>query len=192
MKPLLTRAFTRNVLTTTLIAAFVLVLVGVTAGPALARAARPGPAPRAAAARTAPVIPGGPMIPAPAPSGPQANLVITVSESPSAPVLRWTLTCAPDGGTLPDPARACRMLNSVWNPFMPVRTGVMCPMIVYGPQLTTITGYWHGTWISVRFSRTYSCQAAQWNKILSVIPAGPGQINPGGTMVPGPPLRPTS
>jgi hypothetical protein len=63
----------------------------------------------------------------------------------------------------------------------------MCPMIAYGTQFTTITGYWHGTWISARFSRTFSCQAPQWFEILPVLPAGPGQVNPGGPMLPGPP-----
>jgi Subtilisin inhibitor-like len=185
MKPLLTRAFARNVPTATLIAASGLVLTGVSAGPALAQAARPGSAPRAAAASTSAVVPGGPMIPVP--WRPEARLMITVRQSPSGPVLRWTLTCRPDGGTLPDPARACRVLYSVWDPFTPVRTGVMCPMIVYGPQLTTISGYWRGAWISVRFSRTYSCQAWQWMRILSVLPPNAGQVNPGGPMLPGPP-----
>jgi hypothetical protein len=128
----------------------------------------------------------------PVPWRAEADLVITVQDSPSAPILRWTLTCRPDGGTLPDPVRACRMLRGVWDPFTPVRVGVMCTMIVYGTQITTITGYWHGTWISVRFSRTYGCQAAQWYQILSVLPASSGQVNPGGPMVPGPPLRPTT
>ena len=182
----------RNVPSATVIAAVGLGLAGLTAGPASARAGLPGPAPRAAAARTAAVVPGGPMIPVP--WRPQANLVITVREWPTAPVWRWTLTCRPDGGTLPHPARACRVLAEVWDPFTPLPRGVMCPMIVYGPQITTITGWWRGTWISVRFSRTYSCQAAQWDRILTVLPGGPAVpagVNPGGPMRPGPPVRPT-
>jgi hypothetical protein len=186
MKPLLTRAFARNVPTALLITAFGLGTGGLTAGPALARTALPAPAPRAAAARTASTVPGGPMIPVP--WVPRADLVITIQNGPSAPVRRWTLTCGPAGGTLPHPFRACRVLSEVWNPFTPVRIGVMCPMIVYGPQLTTITGWWHRTWISVRFSRTFSCEAPQWYRILSAFPGGSGQVNPGGPMLPAPPV----
>ncbi len=123
----------------------------------------------------------------PPPWVPQADLLITIQDAPSAPVQQWTLTCGPDGGTLPDPVRACRVLGEVWNPFTPVRIGVMCPMIVYGSQITTITGWWRGSWISVRFSRTFSCQAPEWYQILSALPGGSGQVNPGGLMLPGPP-----
>jgi hypothetical protein len=162
-------------------------LTGAAAGPALARAALPVPAPPPAAPSGPSVLPGGPMIPVP--WGPQAALEVTIQESPSAPVLRWTLTCGPAGGTLPDPVRACRVLNRVWDPYTPVHIGWMCPMIAYGTQFTTITGYWHGTWISARFSRTFSCQAPQWFEILPVLPSGPGQVNPGGPMLPGPQQR---
>jgi Subtilisin inhibitor-like len=189
MKPLLTRAFARNVPTALLIAAFGLGTGGLTAGPALAQAGRPVPAPRAAAARTSSSIssiPGGPM--RPSPWIPRADLLITIQAWPSAPVRRWTLTCGPAGGTLPHPFRACRVLSEVWDPFTPVRIGVMCPMIVYGPQITTISGWWHGSWISVRFSRTFSCEAPQWYRILSSFPGGSGQVNPGGPMLPAPPV----
>jgi hypothetical protein len=189
MKPLLTRAFVRNAPTATVIAALGLALTGLTAGPAYASSAQPAPAPRAAAARAAAVVPGGPMIPAR--WRPRADLVITARESPTAPVRRWTLTCRPDGGTLPHPVRACQVLDDVWHPFTPLPRGVMCPMIVYGPEITTITGWWDGKWISVRFSRTYSCQAAQWDRILTMVPAVPAGVNPGGPMVPGPPVRAT-
>ena len=160
MKPLLTRAFARNAPTATLIAALGLGLAGVVASPTLAQ---------------------------PAPGGPQADLLITVQASPSAPLVQWTLTCDQDGGTLPGPARACQVLGEVWDPFSPLPRGVMCPMIVYGAQITTITGWWDGAWISVSFSRTFSCQAGQWAQILPLIPPGPGAVNPGGPMLPGPP-----
>jgi len=185
MKPLLTRAFARNAQTATLIVALGLGLAGVTASPALAQAALPGSAARATPAGGSPVIPGGPA--QPAPWGPQADLLLTVQASPSAPVEQWTLTCGPDGGTLPDPARACQVLSEVWDPFTPLPRGVMCAMIVYSTHITTITGWWDGVWISVRFSRTFSCQAAQWAQILPLLPPGPGAVNPGGPMLPGPP-----
>jgi hypothetical protein len=118
----------------------------------------------------------------------QTDLVITVHETASAPMLRWTLTCGPDGGTLPHPIRACKVLNSAWHPFAPVSPGVMCPMIVYGPQTATITGYWHGTWISAQFDRIDGCQAARSNKIASILPIAAGPVNPGGPMMTGSPV----
>jgi hypothetical protein len=238
MKPLLTRAFTRDVLTVAVVAAAGWGLAGLAAGPALAQPSGPTAAVAASAAsvkgavnsvpgpmRAGPIgparpgdpVPGNPWPGGPPPSGPwpgwpghggpwgwpghggpwpghgwpwhpQAELWITVRDSPSSPVLHWTLTCGPDGGTLPGPARACWQLSQAGQPFAPVPPGVMCPMIYFGPQTATVTGYWYGTWISVRFGRSDGCQEARWNKVISALglTVQAGEVNPGGPMQPGP------
>jgi Subtilisin inhibitor-like len=116
------------------------------------------------------------------------ELWISLHDSPSSPVLHWTLTCQPNGGTLPGPGRACGQLQGINRPFGPMATGVMCPMIDFGSQTASVTGYWYGSWISVRLSRSDGCQEARWNKIISALGLTifTGEINPGGPMQPGP------
>jgi hypothetical protein len=195
MKPLLTRAFIRNVLTTGVIGAAGCSLTGVTAGPALAQPAAAqaasgvasvaGPAaPRAVSGVAGPEV--GPAWPGhhPRRRQPRAQLWIAVRQFRHGPVLRWTLMCGPDRGRLPHPARACARLAEVQQPFAPVPHGAVCPMIDYGPQTARISGLWHGIWITARFSRVNGCQEQRWNKVIVALGLGavPGRVNPGGPM----------
>ena len=104
----------------------------------------------------------------------------------SSPSLHWTLTCGPDGGTLPDPANACRQLSRAGHPFGPMAHGVACSMIYYGPQTVAVTGYWYGNTVSIRFSRSDGCQEARWSKLVSEmgLQVQAGEVNPGGPMKP--------
>jgi hypothetical protein len=115
------------------------------------------------------------------------ELWISLRDSTSSPVLHWTLTCKPDGGTLQGPGRACWQLGQADRPFAPQRIGVMCSMVYFGPQIATVTGYWYGTWISVRITRTDGCQEARWNKVIPALglTGYTGEVNPGGPMQPG-------
>ncbi|HEY2577182.1 MAG TPA: SSI family serine proteinase inhibitor [Streptosporangiaceae bacterium] len=104
--------------------------------------------------------------------------MITAQQTASAPISQWTLTCAPDGGTLPDPVQACERLSQVQLPPATPPPHVMCPMIIYGPELLTIDGWWHGSWISLRMDRTDDgCEAARWNGIITALGLA-GQVNP--------------
>jgi Subtilisin inhibitor-like len=107
--------------------------------------------------------PGGPASPAAA--GPKASLVITVRANATAAPVRWTLICDPDGGTHPDAAAACAALRRAKDPFAPVPRGVMCPMIVGGPQTATITGTWNGEPVDAVFSKRDGCQTGRWDRI---------------------------
>ena len=120
--------------------------------------------------------------------GPPDGLLITARESASSPVVSWSLTCDPPGGTHPDPALACQALSSTPDPFAPVPAGVMCSMIYYGPQTATITGYWQGQPVSAQFSRVNGCQEQRWETIapVLVVPVLPVPANPGGPLRPGP------
>ena len=109
------------------------------------------------------------------------DLTITVQQTAASPVFQWTLTCGPDGGTLPDPVRACEQLDHVkLPPEESTNPHVMCPMIIYGPQIVTVDGWWHGKWISLRLDRTDDgCAAAEWNDLLTALGLT-GQVTPSG------------
>jgi hypothetical protein len=106
----------------------------------------------------------------PAPSsgtGAQAariSLDIKVSHGPGTAVKHWTLRCAPAGGTDPDPARACRVLMRVKNPFAPLRKGIMCPMIVTGVKVATVQGTWYGKRVNVTMSQG-GCWLSRWAEV---------------------------
>jgi hypothetical protein len=117
--------------------------------------------------------------PVPAPSATPAavSLVIQVVTSPGAVPQRWTLQCDPTGGNHPDAQAACRALASVKDPFAPVPRGIMCPMIVGGPQTATIEGSWHGTPIQATFSKVNGCETSRWNKIAPVFGTTTGLVH---------------
>jgi hypothetical protein len=226
MKPLLTRAFTRNVLTATVVVAASGGLAGLGAGPVLAQTSGMATAPHVVTLSSS-TGSAGPMMPPPPPGGqghqppppggqghqppppggqgyqpppggrghqpppplhPQAELWITLRDSPQNPALTWTLTCSPSGGSLPDPSRACWELGRASAPFAPLARDVSCSMIFYGQQTVTLTGYWYGSRISIEISRTDSCQEAKWNEVIAALGlyALTGEVNPGGPMKPGP------
>lgn len=75
---------------------------------------------------------------------PQGSLNVTVTSHPGAQPVQRTLRCDPAGGTLPDPAAACRVLLAVKDPFSALPRHVMCPMIQVGAKTATVTGRWFG------------------------------------------------
>jgi hypothetical protein len=111
---------------------------------------------------------------------PAVDITITVQQTATSPILQWTLTCHPDGGTLPDPVRACARLSQVKLPPPEPPPHIMCPMIVYGPQMVAIDGWWHGSWISLRLDRTDAgCEAASWNGLITALGLS-GRVTAGG------------
>lgn len=114
-----------------------------------------------------------------------ADLTITVQLAPSHSQ-SWRLTCSPDGGTLPDPAQACARLNQAWHPLTPISRNTMCTTLYFGPQTVAITGWWRGSWVSVRYDRSNGCQETMWNQMVWALGLPNGQVNPGGPMKPGP------
>lgn len=111
--------------------------------------------------------PGSPHSSGTSPAGPQAakiSLDIKVSHGPGTAVRHWTLRCAPAGGTDPDPARACRVLMHAKDPFAPLRTGIMCPMIVEGTKVATVSGTWYGKKVNVTMVRG-GCWLSRWAQV---------------------------
>jgi hypothetical protein len=111
---------------------------------------------------------------------PRSSLTITVAAAHGAAPTRWTLTCDPVGGTHPDPQAACATLTKVKDPFAPIPPHIMCPMIVSGSQVASITGTWRGHRVSARYSRLNGCESARWEELGQVF----GGVNPGGPMIP--------
>src|SRR4051812_38515078 len=57
---------------------------------------------------------------------------------------RWTLECAPAGGTHPHPAAACARLSGHSWAFRPVPRDTMCTQVYGGPQEALVTGSYRG------------------------------------------------
>jgi hypothetical protein len=76
-----------------------------------------------------------------------------------------TLTCDPDGGTHPDPAKACDALLQNEDALKPVPGDVACTEIYGGPQVATIVG---GD-VNASFSRSNGCEIARWDALKAVI-----------------------
>jgi hypothetical protein len=106
---------------------------------------------------------------APRPSAPAAkvSLTVVVTPTPGATPKRWTLRCDPTGGTHPDAKAACRQLLAAKNAFAPIPRGIMCPMIVAGPQRATISGTFFGQHVETDFSRA-GCEATRWAQLGAV------------------------
>jgi hypothetical protein len=95
---------------------------------------------------------------------PKISLDIKVSHGPGTTVQHWTLRCQPAGGTDPDPARACRVLMHAKNPFAPLQKGVMCPMILAGTKVATVSGTWYGKPVNVTMSQG-GCWLSRWAEV---------------------------
>jgi hypothetical protein len=105
-----------------------------------------------------------------APRTTRANLEISVTVGgKDSPTKLWTLKC-PSGGTLPNPAAACRKLAATDKPFAPVPKNVACTEVYGGPQVAQVSGTFEGKPVNARFSRTDGCQIARWNKVRFLFP----------------------
>ena len=99
-------------------------------------------------------------------------LVVTVIDGPGQEPRRWTLTCDPPGGSHPDPAAACHVLDTVRGPFAPVPPDMRCLQVYGGPETATITGTWRGVEVDASYRRTDGCEIARWTKLGAVLSPG--------------------
>jgi hypothetical protein len=98
-------------------------------------------------------------------------LQITVwPQGTGEPSRAWTLRCAPPGGTLPQPGRACRTLAARPNPFAPVPRTSVCTATFGGPQVALVTGRYRDRRVFARFNRRDGCQIARWNRLRPLFP----------------------
>ena len=107
-------------------------------------------------------------------SGQPGRTEIEISVSPDGkdgPTNVWTLKC-PDGGTLPDPKRACTRLEALDDPFAPVPKNVACTMIYGGPHIAAVRGTFRGQPVDATFNRVNGCEIERWNKLRFLFEAG--------------------
>jgi subtilisin inhibitor-like len=83
-----------------------------------------------------------------------------------------TLTCDPDGGSHPDPGKACDALLKNEDALKPVAGDVACTEIYGGPQLATISGTSTVTPLHALLSRENGCQIARWDALAAVLELG--------------------
>lgn len=76
-----------------------------------------------------------------------------------------TLTCDPDGGSHPNPAKACDALLEHEDALQPVAGEVACTEIYGGPQLATVSG----SGVHALLSRTNGCEIARWEALAPVL-----------------------
>ena len=89
---------------------------------------------------------------------------------------RWTLRCAPPGGTLRRPARACRKLEGGGlKLFAPVPPDAVCTQIYGGPQKARVIGIVNGRRVWASFERSNGCHIERWQRL------SPWLLPPGGT-----------
>ena len=108
----------------------------------------------------------------PKPRSAPTDLVLVVDDGTGA-TTAWTLTCDPAGGTHPDPAAACRILQAHGATALPpVRKDVACTQVYGGPQRATITGTWQGRPVRSSFSRVNGCEISRWDLLRGLLPPG--------------------
>jgi hypothetical protein len=82
---------------------------------------------------------------------------------------QWTLRCGPPGGTLPQPAVACRRLTALGAPFKPVPAGAVCTELYGGPDVARVTGRFRDRKVWSTFRRRNGCETARWDRIAFLL-----------------------
>ena len=109
---------------------------------------------------------GGGDAAAPPTTQPRYDLRITYwPEGKDGPRSTATLTCDPNGGTHPDPDKACAALDAHPEALHPVPTDMACTQIYGGDQVATI----EGDGIRAIFNRSDGCQIARWDALAPVL-----------------------
>ena len=88
----------------------------------------------------------------------------------TAPVKKWTLRCAPAGGTHPQAASACRKLAAMSNPFAPIPKDAICTDVYGGPQAALITGTFRGRALWTQLANRNGCEIARFKRLSFLVP----------------------
>ena len=119
--------------------------------------------------------PSAPVTAAVSPSGTAQPVDLTIVVSTDAGTQTWRLTCAPPGGTHPDPETACRVLaQNGERALPPVPKGRICTQIYGGPETATITGTWNGRVVLSTLSRRNGCEIGRWEALVGLLPRAGG------------------
>ena len=109
---------------------------------------------------------GGDQAAPPETTQPRYDLTVTYwPEGKSGPSSTKTLTCDPNGGTHPDPDKACAALLAHPEALRPVPTDMACTLIHGGDQVALI----EGSGIHSTFNRSGGCEIARWDALAPVL-----------------------
>jgi Subtilisin inhibitor-like len=100
-------------------------------------------------------------------SAAKVSLTIVQSGGSDSTAKRWTLTCEPAGGNVPDPATACGRLLQHRTIFSPSPRHVMCPMIMADARSFIV----YGTFLGQKVHQTIvdgGCELARWSQLNQV------------------------
>jgi hypothetical protein len=99
-----------------------------------------------------------------------AQLEVTVwPEGAGGDHLMASLTCDPDGGSHPDPVRACDAIEKHADALNSVPGGVACTEIYGGPDQAEVRGTVKLQSILARFNRTNGCEISRWDKLAPLL-----------------------
>jgi hypothetical protein len=81
-----------------------------------------------------------------------------------------TLTCGPEGGTHPDPAKACAALDAHPEALHPVPMDTACTEIYGGDQVAEVQGSGPaGANVRAILNRSNGCEIARWDALAPVL-----------------------
>lgn len=83
---------------------------------------------------------------------------------------KWTLRCAPAGGTLPRAAAACRQLGTMRAPFAPIPKDSICTEQYGGPQVAVIAGTFRGNRLWTKLQSRNGCEIARFKRLSFLVP----------------------
>ena len=100
------------------------------------------------------------------PAEPRHDLTVTYwPEGKDGPSRTATVMCDPNGGTHPDPAKACAALDAHPQALHPVPLDMACTQIYGGDQVATI----EGNGLKATFNRFDGCEIARWDALAPVL-----------------------
>ena len=92
----------------------------------------------------------------------------------AGPAKKWTLRCAPAGGTHPHAASACRKLGTMSNPLAPIPKDAVCTEVYGGPQVALVTGTFRGRTVWIQLANRNGCEIARFKRLSFLVPGYTG------------------
>jgi hypothetical protein len=109
---------------------------------------------------------------APREPSPATSLSVSFWPQGEGEPTEWTLACGPAGGTHPDAAEACALLDGLAaDAFAPVPPDSICTQVYGGPQRARVRGEWRGEAVDAELSRENGCEIARWDRLVPLLPA---------------------
>jgi len=102
----------------------------------------------------------------PVPAAPATELTVTFWQlGRDGESVEASLTCAPAGGTHPDPEAACAALAANEHALSPAERDSLCTQIYGGPEIAEVSGVVRGREVDSQFNRTDGCEISRWDAL---------------------------